>query len=172
MKTAWANRMKKPLRQGLHYALIANGISALAGIVGAMTIRSFSHQSMAGADARIFDILLGAVFISYCLAECERRNQLLYGVTSAIVLTSLALTALRFPERGWVRSFAAIFASMMAMKPLSAWISKVLSSTGRGPECRSHLSRRHGLGTGRRRSRYCVASESTTRRSIGTGCRP
>jgi hypothetical protein len=37
-----------------------------------------------------------AALASYCLEECERRSQLLHGLISAAVLTSIALVAFRF----------------------------------------------------------------------------
>ena len=125
-----SNRVKNRLRRGLHYGLIANGVSALLGISCAMAIRVLSHRGFTfRCDPRImFDIVLGGALISYCLVECERLRPILHGVLAGTLLTTMALVAFKSPCSGWFGQFGAVFAVTAAIKPLSRELGKWLGA--------------------------------------------
>lgn len=148
MNTTLTNRTNSRFRRALHDGLVRNGAAALAGVTLAMVIRALSHHglTMRGDGRTIFDILFAAALIAYCLAECERRIEPLFGVIVAVIATSVAVMTFKFSGTGWVGPFGLLLGSTMAMKPLGLWISKVLLSVpGRRGRRQSPLNRRgHG----------------------------
>jgi len=142
MKTGLVNRTKSRLGKGLHCGLIENGISALVGIGLAFILRMALHRYVPiRFDGRmIFEVILGAAFISYCLAACERWHPLLYGIIAASMGVAIPIASCMFSSAGWVGPFAACFASAFGMKPLSAWVSRILLSAGEDTKAKPYLS--------------------------------
>ena len=170
MNTTLTNMTNGRFRGALHDGLVRSGAAALAGITLAMIIRALSHHGLTmRSDGRmIFDVLFAATLTAYCLAECERRIEQLYGVIVAVIATSIAVMTFKFPGTGWVGPFGLLLGSTMAMKPLSLWISKALLSVPDRRGRRQPPLNRRGRGRRRHPRRIYFTLQSRALPSGGT----
>ena len=130
MSISRIRRLGTRLGHDLHYGLIANGGSALAGALVVIIVRASSDHSflIAVNCEMLLQVAIGAALISYFMAALERKVQWACEFVTAASVAIIGLMVLRFSTAEW-KSVQTLFAITAVMKPISARLASYLSPT-------------------------------------------